>query len=389
LHDDANKHCVQLLEAIDASVRALVRDEQAEQVLRRFLGPLGHGLEVLHADVCDVGSLPYAFKGVDAVVIATGPAARMNIVSHLGASALGMVSFGYASAKPSYWFDDRSGPNQVDWIGQSNQIDAAREAGASHVVLLSSMGGTKPDHLLNQKMERIALHKRKAEHYLVRSGVPFTILRAGGLFAAAAADMQRSTSQESLQLTSWAVGVNDEAAEGEWEHTALPPDELADLLVQCLEEPTAVGRSFDIWRSGGKTTLSGKIGRYVGKCEWIAILAKLGHKNGSYDSPPFSPRQVKRRQPAGLLDIFSDTNCGVAPSCEPDEPCRAPPRCEDCGDKDHDSYSQMYEDSKTSGAMYQNGFLAEVTPNEVAKSSGGFNFADHWHHENVKDLVPA
>jgi purine nucleoside phosphorylase len=40
-------------------------------------------------------------------------------------------------------------PTQIDWLGQKVQIDAAKAAGVKQVVLVSSMGGTDPNHQLN------------------------------------------------------------------------------------------------------------------------------------------------------------------------------------------------------------------------------------------------
>lgn len=42
---------------------------------------------------------------------------------------------------PSCWPQE---PEVIDWQGQRNQIDAAKAAGVKHVVLVSSMAGTKP-----------------------------------------------------------------------------------------------------------------------------------------------------------------------------------------------------------------------------------------------------
>lgn len=41
-------------------------------------------------------------------------------------------------------------PEQVDWLGQKAQIDAAKAAGITRVVLVSSMGGTEVDSNLNK-----------------------------------------------------------------------------------------------------------------------------------------------------------------------------------------------------------------------------------------------
>ena len=61
-------------------------------------------------------------------------------------------------------------PLQVDWVGQRNQIDAAKAAGVKHIILIGSMGGTKPDHFLNKMGEgNILIHKRRAEQHLMQA----------------------------------------------------------------------------------------------------------------------------------------------------------------------------------------------------------------------------
>jgi len=85
-------------------------------------------------------------------------------------------------------------PEKVDYQGQVAQIDLAKRLGIPHVVLVSSMGGTDPDNFLNSvgktksktktKQEGhgdILLWKRRAEKYLVESGLDYTILHPGGL----------------------------------------------------------------------------------------------------------------------------------------------------------------------------------------------------------------
>lgn len=84
---------------------------------------------------------------------------------------------------------------QVDWLGQKLQIDAAKTAGVKQVILISSMGGTDPNHFLNTMGDggNILQWKRKAEQYLMASGVPYTIIHPGGeaclVWAAAKADI--------------------------------------------------------------------------------------------------------------------------------------------------------------------------------------------------------
>ncbi len=75
---------------------------------------------------------------------------------------------------------------QVDWLGQKAQIDAAKAAGIKRVVLVSSMGGTEVDSNLNRLGNgNILQWKRKAEQYLIASGLEYTIIHPGGGSAAA------------------------------------------------------------------------------------------------------------------------------------------------------------------------------------------------------------
>ena len=75
-------------------------------------------------------------------------------------------------------------PEQVDWVGQRSQIDLAAQHGVRQVVLVSSMGVTKPDHPLNRIGNgKILMWKRMAEEYLVNSGLAYTIIHPGSLCA--------------------------------------------------------------------------------------------------------------------------------------------------------------------------------------------------------------
>ena len=87
-------------------------------------------------------------------------------------------------ARPEFEYPALGSPELVDWVGQKAQIDAAKAAGVKHVVVVGSRGGTDPNHPLNSiggPGTNILVWKRKAEQYLVDSGLPYTIIRAGGL----------------------------------------------------------------------------------------------------------------------------------------------------------------------------------------------------------------
>ena len=94
-----------------------------------------------------------------------------------------------ATGRPKLGFP-KGHPYEIDWLGQKNQIDAAKTCGCSHVVICSSMGGTDENHMLNglgrdegdpATKGNILQWKRKAEKYLIESGLTYTIIHPGGL----------------------------------------------------------------------------------------------------------------------------------------------------------------------------------------------------------------
>ncbi|GAU38805.1 hypothetical protein TSUD_163800 [Trifolium subterraneum] len=67
-------------------------------------------------------------------------------------------------------------------IGATDGVFIAKAAGVKQIVLVGSMGGTDLNHPLNSLGDgNILVWKRKAEQYLADSGIPYTIIRAGGL----------------------------------------------------------------------------------------------------------------------------------------------------------------------------------------------------------------
>jgi len=130
-------------------------------------------------------------------------------------------------------------PEEVDWLGAKLQIDAAKEAGVSQFVFVSSMGGTQPENFLNTigKLEDgsggdILLWKRKAERYLAESGVPYTIIHPGGLVDSAAGKRE---------LT---VDVDDNLLS--MKSRQVPRADVARVCCAALFDPAALNKSFDL-----------------------------------------------------------------------------------------------------------------------------------------------
>jgi uncharacterized protein YbjT (DUF2867 family) len=135
------------------AVRVMVRDPA------RASG-LPTGVVVVAGDATQPATLAAGFAGADYVIATIGSACVAN--------------------KP---FPPGAGPADIDFLGTANLVDAARAAGARQFVMISALGAgdTNPKTPLNQLCGMALDYKGRAEAHLRRSGVPFTIVRPGGL----------------------------------------------------------------------------------------------------------------------------------------------------------------------------------------------------------------
>jgi uncharacterized protein YbjT (DUF2867 family) len=77
-------------------------------------------------------------------------------------------------------FKGPNGPEFVDYEGVRNVVDIAKRSKVRQIVLMSAAGVTVKDHPLN-RMGNVMVWKLKGEDYLRNSGIPYTIVRPGGL----------------------------------------------------------------------------------------------------------------------------------------------------------------------------------------------------------------
>ncbi|KAH6789323.1 Rossmann-fold superfamily protein [Perilla frutescens var. frutescens] len=78
---------------------------------------------------------------------------------------------------------DITGPYRIDYQATKNLIEAATSAKVEHFILVSSLGTNKvgfPAAILNL-FWGVLIWKRKAEEALLASGLPYTIVRPGGM----------------------------------------------------------------------------------------------------------------------------------------------------------------------------------------------------------------
>ncbi len=174
--------------------------------------------------IIDKSTLEAAIKGCDALVILTSAVPKIKAPPKEG-------------ERPEFEFEPGGMPEEVDWIGQKNQIDIAKNFGINHIVLVGSMGGTNPNHPLNKIGNgNILIWKRKAEEYLINSGINYTIIRAGGLLDKPGGKRELIVGKNDTLLTN---PPNDIP-------TSIPREDVAELVVQALIESTAKNKAFDV-----------------------------------------------------------------------------------------------------------------------------------------------
>ena len=132
---------------------------------------------------------------------------------------------------------ERSGPNSpefVDYGGVKNLTDAARTAGVRQLVLESSMGVGSGGGLLGMMLNLLSgdalKWKAKGEAHLRASGVPYTIVRPGGL------------TDDPGGQTGLVLQQGDEGS------GRIARADVAAVMIATLDNPDAVRRTFEVFQ---------------------------------------------------------------------------------------------------------------------------------------------
>jgi len=175
-------------------------------------------------DILNKNDLSQGLQGCQALVILTSAVPQMKPPSQEG-------------ERPEFFFIEHGTPEEVDWIGQKNQIDVAKELGVEHIVIVGSMGGTDKNHFLNTIGNgNILIWKRKAEQYLVDSGINYTIIRAGGLLDSQDGCRELIVGTDDTLLNSPPNNIRP----------SIPRGDVANTVIQALRFPNARNKAFDI-----------------------------------------------------------------------------------------------------------------------------------------------
>lgn len=198
------------------AVRVLARNADEAR------GMFGGRAEVVQGDVKDPATLGPAFVGVTHVVSAIGTGG-------------------------DFFGDNRA--ERVDYAGNRNLVEAAAAVGVRHFVLVTAIGVTHPDHPLNARLNNLLAWKLKGEDALRASGVPYTIVRPGGLRDEPGGRMGIKVTQGDVL-----------GGPGEY----IPREDVATVCVRALGTPLAFNKTFEI--------LGDPAG---GEVNWPALFAAL------------------------------------------------------------------------------------------------------------------
>lgn len=206
-----------LLQREDADVRGMVRSIDAAKDVLDEDGVA----RLVVGDVRDRASLDSALEGIDALVVLTSAVPRKKPDQAEG-------------APPSFEFAPGGTPELVDWEGGKNQVDVAKQKGIGHIIFVGSMGSTDPNHPLNRVGNgNILRFKRKAEEYLISSGVPYTVINPGGL-------INEDPGEREL-----VAGKNDELFKV-YNPPSIPRGDLAHAVEEALFSTEAKDKAFDL-----------------------------------------------------------------------------------------------------------------------------------------------
>lgn len=174
----------------------------------------------VEGDITKKETLIEPMGSVDALVLLTSAVPRMYP----------------GSDPPSFYYEEGGAPELVDWFGARNQIDIAKEAGVKHIVMVGSIGSTDDSNPLNRLGNgNILRFKRKAELYLIDSGVEYTVINPSGLLDQPGEERELLFGQKDEFYTLFSP-----------KDISIPRADVARLVIAALEEPSARNKAFDV-----------------------------------------------------------------------------------------------------------------------------------------------
>ena len=188
-------------------VRILRDGNKTIRILARSMGKaqelLGDDLEIIEGNVTISESLPPVVEGISTIICAIGSRPGEGLM-----------------------------PEQIDYEGVRNLVDAAVAMEVSRFILVSSCRVTHPENPLNQ-FGRVLDWKLKGEDYLRESGLKYTIVRPGGLTNGAG-------NQHGIKID-----------QGDKISGMISREDVAQILIRAAESNFTLDKTFEVIETSG------------------------------------------------------------------------------------------------------------------------------------------
>ena len=198
------RHVLEQLHDLDLDVRAMTRN------VERAVNNHGSQYTWVKADVTDPDTLTAAVDGVDIVISAV--ASMMPIGSNR--------------------------PEKVDYEGTLNLSNAAKAAGATRFVIITSSNSGVKDHFLNTIGGNVLIWKGKAEQVLADSGLEYVVIGPAGIDDSPGGEKAISVIPRSDYESGMFIGRDD----------------LATVTIAAAGHPDAANRVFTATNADGSSS---------------------------------------------------------------------------------------------------------------------------------------
>jgi uncharacterized protein YbjT (DUF2867 family) len=207
-------HVLRQLHDLGLDVRGMTRN--VDRAIKKF----GSQYTWIKADVTDPDSLTAAVEGVDIVISAVAS----------------MMPFGSNTSE------------KVDYEGTLNVATAAKAAGATRFVIITSSSSGVKDHFLNTIGGNVLIWKGKAEQVLVDSGLEYVVVGPAAIDDSPGAQQMISLIPRSEYRAGMVIG---------WE-------DLASVVIAAAGRPDAANRVFTATNAEG-----------IASDAWLSRFAEL------------------------------------------------------------------------------------------------------------------
>ncbi len=243
-------------------VRVLTRS--AEKAQRMF----DNRAEIAVGDIRQPTSLPAAVQDVNYIICCTGttalPSPKWDFDTDEIKGIGGLIGWSKIYLDPNYRRTvAKNSPEQVDAQGVSNLVAVAPKD-LQRFVFVSSCGVLRKDKPPYSLLNAFGVldAKQKGEEAIVRSGLPYTIVRPGRLIDGpyTSSDLNTLLQAKTGGKLAVVVGTGDTLT-GQTSRI-----DVAEACVECISNPSMEGKIFELVNMGPRPT----------EIDWTALFSSLG-----------------------------------------------------------------------------------------------------------------